>query len=1232
MKRVTSRIGWIILSVILFCASFSFAGTCPIRWSYSINGITALSISENGEYIAIGCQDGYYYLFDTWSNCTGSGQVPTAVTCLDVANTGNVLLGSATGYTFCSEDGSQGSSFRTASVKTVSMSSEGTMSIVCSRNNILINVEDSMVQQLQVGADSPFGVISSDSSLACVASGRYLYLFYDGNFQESFEMKEDIGYLFVSADGNTIVFSAREKEIGYLDMEKLELQFVDLDSPMTSMTVSADGRTVLVSTADNLVWLKEGKITNKLAVDEAQCLSLSKDGSLAVIKKNDSIIQVIAGGAPVYTYDLESHIVASEIAENLLVTCTDTSVYTFQLFEKAKNNNIFDPLSSRKSLPLTSPIKEVWSLPVAEDSGFRTADVDGDGITDIILREETMVKLLDKNGTQKFAEDLEEPINVALPLDFDGNTTLEIPIYFEHDGFIFSIYEWKRGFTRTYNLESLRDQPSPEGCVIPFAVLDADNDGDREILATVYVGYLCEPRGVVSIDYVSGDIEWFYQMGAPLWPHIVDDIDGDGTIEIVSGSMAPCNCPEGSQFPDCETYVIALSVTGEELWKVYLGEGFRRVKTCAADINECEGKEVIGFAYEASQNWGRLFVLTCSGEYLYDFEADYSIYIGAVVDIDGDNLKEIVALDSRGYISAFTPDLQLKSETFINNNITSASPVHLNDLDGDGFCDIVVGVDNELYILDKDLEIVWKKEFDRKINMVEVAHFNQCKNTLLVLSDKLYAFSYQDAGDMPCPLWEITERTLTEEATKYVDTAESLYTAGDYQVSRQYYERALAIFSQLENQNMMDTVSKRVAELTGIIFKVNVRIGIVVLAASSIGFCVFLVYSWVTKRRWSRLAEGALLLSLPVLLGLFRVYHAHEEYTLVFARYFVPSFVLSSAVLLRKSILGFLRTIAAVVSGHKDMLVLSITESNGAYRVSVESIEEKFRPVKESREVVFSEETRENIIKKVEFMVGVLGQYSSASQDMALNFAVEDLRKNGATIYQKFIPEDFSDILKAKFLMLEVEDTDIPWELMYADGFFASKYAISRRIVTTESVNVRPSGKHGRRALIISDPTDTLPGAKTECIIVYKRLKQKMDAVLVEGRNGTLQRIANLLGQGFDIIHFAGHVENELELSDGVLTPQNVREFVTGTPVVFVNGCKSEDLARAFLLGGAMAYVGTIHPVHDGSAAGIAADFYDFCLQYRIGEALRRARELHRDKDLAWASLVMYGDPTLKLL
>jgi len=318
------------------------------------------------------------------------------------------------------------------------------------------------------------------------------------------------------------------------------------------------------------------------------------------------------------------------------------------------------------------------------------------------------------------------------------------------------------------------------------------------------------------------------------------------------------------------------------------------------------------------------------------------------------------------------------------------------------------------------------------------------------------------------------------------------------------------------------------------------------------------------------------------------------------------------------------------------MLVLSIGRADGSYRVSVESIEEKFRPIKESREIAFTEKTRKDLTKEVEYMMKVLkrvpSQNGPSDSGSSFEFAEELLRKTGRVIYEKTIPEDFSEILKAKFLLLEMEDTEIPWELMYADDFLALKYAVSRRIVTTESVNIRPSGKRGRRALIISDPREDLQGASLECDIIYKRLSQKMDTVLVKGSNANVQKIANLFGQGFDIIHYAGHVDNELVLSDGVLTPEEVKEFIVGTPVVFVNGCKSEELAKAFLLGGAMAYVGTIHPVHDVSAAEIAADFYDLCMQYQIGEALRRARLSHIDKDLVWASLIMYGDPTLKML
>jgi hypothetical protein len=417
------------------------------------------------------------------------------------------------------------------------------------------------------------------------------------------------------------------------------------------------------------------------------------------------------------------------------------------------------------------------------------------------------------------------------------------------------------------------------------------------------------------------------------------------------------------------------------------------------------------------------------------------------------------------------------------------------------------------------------------------------------------------------------------------------------------------------------------------IFRQNVLIGMVFLAVSDVLLFALLAYYWLFRKRWFHLGEKILLLNLPILLGLFKVYQVDKEYLQIFVMYAAPSTLISAIVVLRQNILGFARTLISILSGHKDMLVLSIVKQlDEVYRVSVESIEEQFMPVKESKEVVFPPEAREELIKKVEFMTEVLSQYSSSEIGRSLTYLKDILRETGSVIYKNFIPESFSDILEAKFILLEAEDTEIPWELMFSDDFFASKYAISRRIVATESVNIRQKRKNGRKALIISDPTETLPAAKTECEIIYERLERKMEVILVEGYNANMGRIAYHFGQGFDIIHFAGHVDNALVLSDGIMTPEEVREYIVGTPVVIVNGCKSEELARAFLLGGAMAYVGTTRPVHDKSAAEIAADFLDLCLQYQIGEALRKARETHMNRDLVWASLIMYGDPTLKLL
>ncbi len=1005
--------------------------------------------------------------------------------------------------------------------------------------------------------------------------------------------------------------------IGYL---------MNVDSPIQSMAATPTGDTIIAAISKKLIWWK-GESVNELDIEgDIQFLSLIND-SLAVLGDSNGIIQVITHeGTPLFVYDVKIPIIDLDVSyeKDLLIVCTKDSVYTFQLFQKIHTNTYFTPTASRKSLPLTSPLEEVWSIPVVKNATFVTGDIDGDGLTEILLKEGTKLKLIDGNGNTESVRDLKRTFALYFLLDVDGDLLPEIPMTISATQFKFSIYDWTEDTVRDYYLGSLGgDTWLHTAEVTPLAVIDSDKDGNLEILAAFGVGYSCKPRGMICYDCASEEIKWIYRSGTGPMSHVVVDINNDGTVEIVLGSMAPCTCPDDEEYPDCDSYVTVLSITGEELWKVHTGHGFQRISVAAADVNEREGIEIVESGFNASENWGNLCVLSCTGEYLYKHEFDYSIVPAAVGDIDGDGEKEIVTADTRGYLTVYTGELQVKSTEFITDDFNANTRLYLNDFNGDGFVEIFLVLERELFIFDKDLNRIWKKEFPEKVwYMLEIANFFQCKNTLLVVSDKLYAYAYT-TEDSPCPLWEITERTLLEEASYNSEKAKSAFESKRYLTARSCYKNALNVYTKLEDEKM-------ITELSDTILKLDVRIVVILLIVCCVGLCILLVYLWFT-RRWSRLAEGALLLSLPVLLGLFRVHSVNEEYLQEFVTYFVPTVVGSTAVILRQNVIGFARTLAAIRAGHKNMLMLSIVKADGSYRISVEGHEERFNPVKESRIVPFSEEKKQNLIKKVEYMVNVLNQISSGNQDTP-DYAKNVLQETGTEIYQNFIPKDFSAILKEKFLFIEVDDTEIPWELMYSDDFFALKYAISRRVISPEPVHTREKRTSKRRALIISDPAENLPGAQTECSIVYKRLRHKIDTVIVEGQQATMMRVVNLFGQGFDIIHFAGHVTDGFVLADGVLTPEEVKEFIAGTPVVFVNGCKSEELARAFLLGGAMAYVGTTHPIHDESAADIAADFYDLCLQYRIGEALRRAREHHTDRDLVWASLIMYGDPTSKLL
>jgi hypothetical protein len=262
----------------------------------------------------------------------------------------------------------------------------------------------------------------------------------------------------------------------------------------------------------------------------------------------------------------------------------------------------------------------------------------------------------------------------------------------------------------------------------------------------------------------------------------------------------------------------------------------------------------------------------------------------------------------------------------------------------------------------------------------------------------------------------------------------------------------------------------------------------------------------------------------------------------------------------------------------------------------------------------------------------------------------DDARRAGMTLYRTLVPEALRDDLRAvRTLVVASSMTGLPWELVHdGDEFWGLRYALGTRLVLDRSVAVRPRARrHERpRALVVgADPAGDLPHLGREIDAVCDALEPRAEIVCIADRLASVDRLLAYLGEGFDVVHFAGHVVTDdagrpaLLLGDGSRLPASVLEAnLAGRPLVYVNGCTSAhsaaataSVAHAFLHGGALAVVGTIADVADEHAATLATAFYREALGgASLGNALREARAEVRERapgSPAWLSVVLYGSP-----
>lgn len=277
--------------------------------------------------------------------------------------------------------------------------------------------------------------------------------------------------------------------------------------------------------------------------------------------------------------------------------------------------------------------------------------------------------------------------------------------------------------------------------------------------------------------------------------------------------------------------------------------------------------------------------------------------------------------------------------------------------------------------------------------------------------------------------------------------------------------------------------------------------------------------------------------------------------------------------------------------------------------------------------------------------------------------SLQKLRNLGQQLFTLVVPDSVRTHVfggdESRSISFDVQDHDIPWELLHdGEDFVAKRHAMGRRLI--RPTPDEPRMRRNIRMAIVGDPTEDLPGAREEseriashCQAAFDRLADAYEidstVVLLQGEEATKDAVLlDLLmnaGEGIDVFHFAGHAHADpldldnagFALSDGKLRPFEARS-ISSRPLVFANACRASQpldssitfgsvsgFASEFIAGGAQAYIGPAWPINDNTAQELAAAFYELVIAGEsIGDALLESKRRIDDPDAL--AYLFFGD------
>lgn len=254
----------------------------------------------------------------------------------------------------------------------------------------------------------------------------------------------------------------------------------------------------------------------------------------------------------------------------------------------------------------------------------------------------------------------------------------------------------------------------------------------------------------------------------------------------------------------------------------------------------------------------------------------------------------------------------------------------------------------------------------------------------------------------------------------------------------------------------------------------------------------------------------------------------------------------------------------------------------------------------------------------------------------------EEARRVGVVVFRTLIPEGLRpalERLRGGPLLVRTNLRAVPWEVLHdGEDFWGLSLALGKQTVATvvaaPEAAPRPTPMRPPRILLVgSDPLGDLPLVGAEIQEIYGALAGVAEVRCLNGRLATFSSVTATLAEGFDIVHYCGHIVPGgpagpafLLANRELLSAETFARNLAGRPILFLNGCTSggtptspaggtEDgtaiasLAEHALRARAMAVVATLRDVDDRHAATMASAFYRLLFDHvPLGEALRRAR------------------------